>query len=156
MKVINEFMVNVASVVVSQRPIFKCRACPDYATTPSCPPHTPSVADCREWVGAFKRAMIIKYSIESGDFGVFVKEKRAVQEHLLEREMAEFKAGNGYAMALFPGSCVLCETCSFIKAGECIAKNRVRPSVDAVGIEIARLVNLDFNENALYGMVFID
>ncbi len=33
---------------------------------------------------------------------------------------------------------------------------KVRPSIDAIGIEISSLVEIDFSESVLYGMVMVE
>ena len=153
MKVLWEGEIPADEIVVSPRPVWKCRSCPMYGKRPSCPPHAPNWTEVREWVRHFKRAMIVKFEI---DMDNFEREKRGVLRYLLKREEEFFREGKMYAFALFPGSCNLCDDCPFERGEACRLPTKVRPSIDAVGIELASLVELDFSESVLYGMVLVD
>lgn len=151
MKVLYEKPIYPAEIVISPRPVWKCRACPEHGIRPSCPPKTPSWDEAQKWAAHYSRAILIKFSI--GDD--FTAEKGLCQEYLLEKEKELFKE-NMYVHALFPGNCSLCEKCSCLEGKKCRDRARVRPSVDAVGIELSKLVSLDFSEKVLYGMVFVE
>ncbi len=153
MRVLWEREIDASEIVVSPRPVWKCRSCPMYGKRPSCPPHVPDWGEAREWVEHFRRALLIKFEINMEDFE---GEKRKVLLYLLKREEELFKEGHMYAMALFPGNCNLCDDCPFERGEPCRMPTRVRPSIDAIGIEIGRLVKIDFSESVLYGMVLID
>jgi predicted metal-binding protein len=153
MRVIWEKEVAAEEIIVSPRPVWKCRSCPAYGKSPSCPPHAPSWREARELVQHYKRALLIKFSINSENFD---EEKRKVLNYILKREEELFKGGNFYATALFPGNCNLCEECEFEKSGSCKMPSKVRPSIDAVGIELSKIVKLNFSESVLYGLILID
>lgn len=124
-----------------------------YGKRPSCPPYAPDWREAKEWVGSFKKALLVKFSISMGDFE---EEKRKVLLWLLKREAELFKEGKLYAMALFPGSCSLCDDCPFERGEPCRMPEKVRPSVDAVGIELGSLVDIDFSESVLYGVIMVE
>jgi len=148
MRVIYEKEIDAGSIVISPRPVWKCRACPMYGKNPSCPPHAPSWMEAREWISHFSRALLIKFEI---DYENFEREKREVIRYLLKKEES-----GPYAMALFPGNCNLCDECEFTKSGKCVMPTKVRPSINAIGVEISKLVKIDFEESVLYGLVLID
>ena len=85
----------------------------------------------------------------------FESEKREVLLYLLRREKELFKM-YPYVFALFPGACNLCDICEFEKSGKCPMREKVRPSIDAVGIEISSIVKINYNESVLYGLIFLD
>lgn len=149
MKVLWEREIPAEKIVVSPRPVWKCRACPMYGKRP----YAPDWREAREWVRHFKKALLVKFEI---DMDCFEREKREVILYLLKREAELFRAGKMYALALFPGSCNLCDDCPFEKGEPCRMPAKVRPSIDAIGIEIARIVKIDFSESVLYGMVLIE
>ncbi|MBN2160359.1 MAG: DUF2284 domain-containing protein [Spirochaetes bacterium] len=153
MNILFEKKINPADITISPRPAWKCRTCPNYGKTPSCPPHAPSWQEARQWIGHFKSAIFIKFDIEVGDYR---EEKRKVLRHLLEKEREYFRNGSLYASALFPGECNICDECAFAAGGACVFPEMVRPSVDALGIEVTGLAEIDFNESVLYGLVLID
>ncbi|ASJ16895.1 metal-binding protein [Thermococcus chitonophagus] len=153
MEVVWEREIDASSIVVSPRPVWKCMACPMYGKRPSCPPHVPSWRDTVDLIKHYKKALLVKFKINTEDFE---KEKRRILLWLLEKEKEYFRNGYPYAIALFPGNCNLCEECTFETTGVCKMPEKVRPSVDAVGIELTSIVTLDFNEPVLYGLILID
>ncbi len=153
MRVLWEKEIDASEIAVSPRPVWKCRACTMYGKRPSCPPHVPDWREAREWVKHFRKSLLVKFEIEVEDFE---NEKRKAILYLLNKEKELFKEGHIYAMALFPGSCNLCDDCPFERGEVCRFPTKVRPSVDAIGIEIGNLVRIDFSESVLYGMVLIE
>ena len=101
---------------------------------------------------SYHRALLIKFEIDANNFE---EDKREVLKYLLRRESELFKE-YPYVYALFPGACNLCEECEFEKTGNCPRMGEVRPSLDAIGIEITSVVKIDFKENVLYSLIFLD
>jgi len=153
MRVLQEKEIPAGKIVVSPRPVWKCRTCPMYGRRPGCPPHVPGWREAKEWVGHFSRAILIKFEI---DMEHFEEEKREAILYLLKREGELFREGKLYAMALFPGSCNLCDDCPFERGEPCRLPTKVRPSLDAIGIEISSMVEIDFSESVLYGMILVE
>lgn len=137
---------------MTPRPVWKCRSCEFYGKRPSCPPYAPSWKETREWVNSYEKALLIKFEI---DMDRFEEEKREVLQYLLKREGELFR-DYPYAYALFPGACNLCDTCEFEKSGFCPLSQKVRPSLDAVGIEITSVTKIDFKEAVLYSLIFLE
>ncbi|WP_324736587.1 DUF2284 domain-containing protein [Thermococcus sp. SY098] len=153
MKIIYEKEIDTGSIVVSPRPVWKCRTCPVYGKSPSCPPHAPSWKESKEWIKHFKKALLLKFQLDYEDFE---EEKRKVLLYLLQKEEELFRKGNPYVLALFPGNCNLCEVCEFEKSGHCRMPTKVRPSIDAIGIELSKIVDLNFGESVLYGLILVE
>jgi len=153
MKIIFEREIEAQKIIVSPRPVWKCRACPMYGKTPSCPPHVPSWKETLDWIKCFQTAIIVKF--ETG-MNNFEREKRETLTCLLEKEKDFFAEGYPFTFALFPGNCNLCDTCGFEKGKGCLHPTRVRPSVDAIGIEVSSFIKIDFSENVLYGLILIN
>ncbi|WP_048149854.1 DUF2284 domain-containing protein [Thermococcus sp. AM4] len=153
MRVLWEREVPAKDIRVSPRPVWKCKACPMYGKRPSCPPHVPDWREARDWIGAFERAILVKFEIDMKDFE---NEKRRAILWLLDRERELFRQGKLYAMALFPGNCNLCPDCPFERGEPCRMPEKVRPSVDAIGVELSSLVEIDFSESVLYGLIMVE
>ena len=153
MEIIFKKETDAKNIVVSPRPVWKCLSCPDYGKTPACPPHVPHWKEARDWIGSYKKAFIIKFKL--GNVEEFRQEKREVLKYLLQMEKDLFYKFP-YAHAIFPGSCNLCDECSLKTITECHKPSSVRPSANALGIEIGKLVAIDFNENVLYGFMLLD
>ncbi len=153
MKVLWEREVPAEEIVVSPRPVWKCRSCPMYGKRPGCPPHVPDWREAKEWVRHFKNALIIKFEV---NMDRFEQDKREALLYLLKREEELFQEGKMYATALFPGNCNLCDDCPFERGEPCRMPTKVRPSLCAIGIEMGRIVRMDFSESVLYGMVLVE
>ncbi len=152
MDIIFEKIVRSGEIVVSPRPVWKCRSCQMYGKRISCPPYVANWRETLDWVRSYKRALLLKFKV---DMSRFEEEKRLVFEYLLDRENMLFRK-YPFVFALFPGSCNLCSDCPVEKGGDCLKPEKVRPSVDALGIEITSLVDLNFEEEALYSLIFLD
>ncbi|RLF88369.1 DUF2284 domain-containing protein [Thermococci archaeon] len=153
MEVVWEREINVEKIVVSPRPVWKCRSCPMYGKRPSCPPHSPPWRETKELLKYYRKGLLIKFKI---NIEKFEEEKRSVLLWLLGKEHEYFRKGFYYALALFPGNCNLCDECSFEAMGVCSMPDKVRPSIDAIGIELSSIVTLNFDEPVLYGLILID
>lgn len=153
MKVLFEKEVRTDKIVVSPRPIWKCRACKNYYSKPSCPPYTPDWKETRDWIKCFKKALLIKFQVEMENYK---QEKREVLKYLLNKQKELFSKGYEFAHALFPGECNLCEDCLHDEKGNCINPEQKRPSISSVGIELSSLVNIDFSESVLYGLIIVE
>ncbi len=150
MDVVDERSIKVSDIVVSPRPVWKCRVCENYGRNPSCPPFVPSWMETRDLMRHFREAVLIKFRIV-----FFEEDKREVIEYLLTTETELFRQGYHYSLAFFPGSCNLCSRCTFMEEGNCPQMNRVRPSINAVGIELSSVARIDFREPVLYGLVLV-
>lgn len=156
----NNFLVNIVSkkeippnsIVVSPRPVWKCKWCPMYGRRPSCPPFVPSWKEAKDWVCSYNKAVLIKFSVDRENFE---QDKRNIIEYLLHKEKSLFSQGYTYAHSLFPGSCNLCVKCSFEINQKCLMPLKVRPSVDALGIELSSITEINFKESVLYSLIFI-
>ncbi len=152
MEIIWKRIIDVKDIVVSPRPVWKCKACEMYGKRLSCPPYAPDWKETRDWVSHYKTALLYKFSVDTKDFE---SDKRQIMEFLLKEERKLFER-YPYVFALFPGSCNLCQDCAFEKGKECVCPTKVRPSLDATGIELAKLVSIDFGESVLYSMIFLE
>lgn len=152
MRLVYEREIDASKILVSPRPVWKCRTCVFYGKRPSCPPLVPSWREAGEWVKSYKKALLLKFEVNMEDFE---EGKREVLNYLLNRERELFSR-YPYAYALFPGACNLCQECGYERSGNCPRMQDVRPSLDAVGIEITSVVKINFKENVLYSLIFLD
>ncbi len=127
--------VQPSSMTVSQWVRMKCMfGCPDYGKNASCPPFVPSVAECRELLSEYSRAVLIHLACE------VPPEKRDEwcrknQELLIESERRIFLAGFERAFLLSFDNCNLCGTCS-ATPGECRLPYMRRPTMEAFAIDV--------------------
>lgn len=153
MHIIFEKLIEVSSIKISPRSIIKCSNCPQYNKNPSCPPKAPDYFLAKEWIKSYNDALLIKCFIDNN---YFEAQKRQMLQMLLEREKKFFSQNKFYAYALFPGNCNLCETCSYKHTQVCSKPSFVRYSLDAVGIEINSIAQINFSESVLYGLILIE
>ncbi|MEM1578892.1 MAG: DUF2284 domain-containing protein [Archaeoglobaceae archaeon] len=148
MRIVFEREIEVKEIVVTPRPIWKCKSCENYGKSPSCPPNAPSWKEFKELLRHYKKALLIKFGIE----GDFEKEKREILEFLLKKERELMKKGYTFALALFPGKCNICEECKT----PCRFPEKMRFSLSAIGVEVAKLTKLDAKENVLIAIILLD
>jgi predicted metal-binding protein len=153
MHIIFEKIIDASNIKISPRSIIKCTNCPQYDKNPSCPPKAPDYNFAKEWLSSYTKALLIKCFI---DINFFEAQKREMLKMLLDKEKFFFSQNKLYSYALFPGNCNLCEVCSYYDKKVCSKPSLVRYSLDAVGIEISSIVNIDFSESVLYGLILIE
>ena len=116
-------VIDPASIATAPWVRLKCQfGCGGYNASLCCPPHTPTPEQTRRVIDCYQRAVLIHCKP-----GVDVKELVAT----LEREV--FLAGHYKALALGCGGCGLCEECNL---HSCIHADRVRPSMEACGVDV--------------------
>ncbi len=102
---------------------WKCQfGCGGFGSSLMCPPHTPTPAETRLMLDAYKRAILFE-----SPRGQTKKIAAA-----LERQL--FVAGYYKALGLGAGGCDLCDTCAFDEG--CRHPNQARPSMEACGIDV--------------------
>lgn len=151
---------DASKVVVSQRVRVKCQfGCPSYGSS-CCPPNTPDIDKCREFFAEYKRAVVIRLSIDnrnySGDKPEFPDLKSQYKEYsekLLRVERDLLMLGYYFAFSFNHTSCEICEEgsngschCSRVS---CKNKLDARPSPTSFGIDMTAT-----SENAGYKMTF--
>jgi predicted metal-binding protein len=141
-------------VEVDERVRLKCSVslCPNYGKSVHCPPHTPSVEFMRKALSRYAHAILFALEISPVDhFSV-----RSIQRHAATdwtRKILEIVGtletlafGNGYYLAtgFGQGSCrkALCgqDKCLVLEGGSCPHPLKSRPSMEAVGMDVYRLV----------------
>ncbi|MBE8539906.1 DUF2284 domain-containing protein [Geoglobus acetivorans] len=121
----------VEKIKTDSRTRWKCKfGCMYYGKRYSCPPEVPE--NFTEFIGSYRKAVAITYF-----FRDYMEDKRRMQELLPELE-SRLLERYPLAFALFPGGCDLCDECSYEKTGECVKKERVRPSVSSMGIIVSQ------------------
>ncbi|MFA6939955.1 MAG: DUF2284 domain-containing protein [Clostridiaceae bacterium] len=146
-------IIDTDTIITAPWTILKCRyGCPNYNTSPCCPPLTPTYKEMQEVIDCYKKAILINTKKYDKTTGIIVK---------LEREI--FLTGFYKAFGLGSGSCKLCTKCNKEK---CNNKVDARPSMEACGIDVFQTAkNNGFNIEVLndkeaeqnsYGIVLIE
>lgn len=146
-------------VVVDERVRLKCTIprCTRAGETPNCPPYAPDLETVRRAVALYSWAVLFKCDVAPiEDYvpgrGTTRAEQRQVllfhkkgSEVVCALERQVYKDGYHLAMGLGGGSCkdYLCQgmLCQFLDSGRCRFPQRSRPAIEAMGIDVMRLLN---------------
>ena len=123
-------------VVVSQWVRMKCTyGCPDYGAKATCPPHVPSIAECREFIKEYKKIAVIHIPTLIVDPDKRREWTKKCNADLVKLERSIFLAGNHKAFLLTMGSCYICSECAGSRVN-CIDKGASRPTPEAFGVDV--------------------
>jgi predicted metal-binding protein len=147
-------IIPVAEIPVDERVTLKCQIprCFGYGVCAHCPPHTLKPAQLKELLQQFRWAV---FFIKEVPPEVIVRDKATIKERVAayqeifnmvsELESLAFYDGHYLAFGLGAGSCksTFCgqeETCLALEGKRCRFSLRARPSMEAVGIDVYRMV----------------
>ncbi len=148
-----------ASVEVDERVRLKCTIprCTRAGETPNCPPYAPELDMVRKAIARYSSAILFKCEVAPiSDYVPGRGTTRAEQRQTLlfhkkgsdivyGIERQAYKDGYHLAMGLGGGSCkdYLCQgqICQFIDSGRCRFPQRSRPAIEAMGIDVTKLIN---------------
>lgn len=125
-----------ADIVVAQWVRMKCTyGCPNYGKSLSCPPNTPSIAECREFFSEYDQSVLFHFSktvAKPEDRHPWSKE---VNDKLLKIERQVFLSGYHKAFALLMNECSICSQCAAVK-DQCKQPESVRPVPESMGVDL--------------------
>lgn len=123
-------------IVVAQWVRMKCIfGCDDYGRNASCPPNTPSVAECRRFFDEYNAAAIFHFEkrvSKPEDRHAWTK---GIDQELLKLERAVFLAGHQKAFLLFVNNCSMCGKCAGTRQ-ECKHPQSARPTGEAMAVDV--------------------
>jgi len=129
--------IDPANLRLDLRARWKCMfGCKSYGK-PSCPPNVPEYEECVRFVKAYTKAVLFRFRVEG------IEDVRRAQEFMLEAEMSLKKP---YALATFPGGCMICDKCN----GRC---EKVRPSLSALCIDASQF---DLDDGQMVAVLFVE
>lgn len=163
-------------IVVDERVILKCQVplCKEYGRHLLCPPHSPSLAQFREALKKYSRALLIQLRTPKDQLST--KSEESLKDAIYARANELHEIVNGveklaqeldltFAAGFIGGACKLCEPCVGVKSGKpCKYPFKARPSMEAVGIDVhltAQRAGLGFspdidNEVVWNGLVLLE
>jgi predicted metal-binding protein len=152
-------IIPACDVTVDERVRLKCLVprCLRAGETPNCPPNAPDLDLVRRALRLFSWGILLKCDVGPiADYapgsGSTKEERRRVlsfhrpsAEIVYELERQAYGDGYHLALGLGGGSCkdYLCNglICQFLDSGRCRFPHRSRPSMEAMGIDVIRLIN---------------
>lgn len=126
-----------------------CLSCPDYNKNWSCPTHD---FNEYEYLKKYKYAYIISGKIntqkelnEREVIKKFESERRIFSDLLMDEE----KYHND-SIALIAGNCYKCDNCSKLDGKECILKDKMRYSLESLGLKVSDILKEILNQEILW------
>lgn len=146
--------IRAADIPVDERVTLKCQIprCFGYGTGANCPPNTLKPSELRAILARCQWAILL---VKEAPAAVIVRDKATIKERVAvyqdvyamvsEIESMAFHDGHYLAFGFGAGSCrhTFCgqaEDCAAMKGGKCRFSLRSRPSMEAVGIDVFRMV----------------
>ncbi|MHA1143570.1 MAG: DUF2284 domain-containing protein [Candidatus Helarchaeota archaeon] len=133
-------------VVPNQWVRWKCQfACDMYGKRLCCPPYTTTIEETRQLLQDYEDGLLIGF-IGNLARESYNKHQKKMHETLLRLEQEAFKANYVKAFVLSTGICLVCKDCVLkdlpaetpprVAKAFCRHKNKMRPSMEAVGIDV--------------------
>lgn len=123
-------------IIVAQWVRFKCMfGCSGFGVTASCPPNTPPIPDCREFINEYKAALIFHFQIKLDDPETRHEYCTKLNKKLLKLEREIFLAGYYKTFLLFMDECALCDECTGVRE-TCLKKEESRPTAEGLGVDV--------------------
>lgn len=128
--------IDPAEIVVAQWVRLKCSfGCDSYGRNASCPPNTPSVADCRSFFREYSIGAIFRFTNAVMEPDDRFDWTRKVSMELLNLERDIFMAGYPKAFLLFMDCCNICKECAKTRDA-CRNRKMARPSPQGMGVDV--------------------
>ncbi|MDM8539606.1 DUF2284 domain-containing protein [Desulfococcaceae bacterium HSG9] len=135
-------------IIVSQWVRMKCMfGCGEYGRGATCPPNTPSVADCRQFFSEYSDAVILHFEGKMDKPEDRHAWSGKINAKLVKLEREIFLAGYEKAFLLFMDSCCFCKDCTGSRE-TCDQPRMARPAPEAMAVDVFSTVRqFDFNIN---------
>jgi predicted metal-binding protein len=119
----------------------KCTfGCDSFGRNASCPPNTPTIAECREFFREYRLGVIFRFRSKLQEPEDRHAWARKINMELLDLEREIYIAGYYKTFLLFMDSCNLCRECAKSRH---ICRNRklARPSPEGMGVDVFATVS---------------
>ncbi|NHI94760.1 MAG: DUF2284 domain-containing protein [Candidatus Lokiarchaeota archaeon] len=138
-------LINSNQVIVPNSWVrMKCKfGCSNYGNRLCCPPYAPTPKETQNLLNEYSEALLIGFD---GKPNQFYKHHKKMHKILLRLEIEAFRAGYEKAFIFIAGTCSLCKQCVLVDLPKeihpdvakrfCRHKNRMRPSMEAAGIDV--------------------
>ena len=132
----NEYKwINAKNIKVANWVRMKCTyGCPDYGKA-VCPPNTPAVEQCREFINEYQDVIIIRFSFEADKNNYPKIFSDEITNKLLKLESEIFLKGYYKVFTLNQNCCILCNECAKTKV-DCKNPKSSRPSPEAFAVDV--------------------
>ena len=139
--------ISISDIAVDERVRLKCQVpvCRNYRKNLMCPPYLPTVAEFREVLKRYSRAVLIQISYawtnskadKSSEDLIFTAKKLHDLVNFAEKKA--FAEGFSFAAGFIGGRCRLCDECVVVEGSQiCRHPFQARPSMEAMGIDVLK------------------
>ena len=127
-------------IVVGQWVRMKCMfGCGEYGRGGTCPPTTPSVAECERFFREYTDAIILHFEGKMDKPEDRHAWSARINAKLFKLERAVFLAGHHRAFQLFMDSCNICKECTGSRE-TCEQPRMARPSPESMAVDVYKTV----------------
>ena len=155
-------LIETRDIVVDERVRFQCShsGCREYGKRLMCPPYVPEVNDFKKVLSNYIMGILI--SVKGSSEDVF-RLAGLLHDAVYSTEKKAFSMGFPFAAGLIGGPCSLCEKCPTGENAKCIKREKARPSMEAMGIDVIKTckkvgMEIEFKEEEVTwtGLVLLD
>jgi len=123
-------------IIVAQWVRMKCMfGCNEYGHGASCPPNTPSVAECERFFKEYSNAIILHFDGKMEKPDARHAWSARINAKLVKLERAVFLAGFERTFLLFMDSCCFCKACTGHRE-TCSQPRMARPAPEAMAVDV--------------------
>ena len=128
--------INPKDIVIAQWARMKCMfGCKNYGKCGTCPPNTPSVAECKDFFQGYKTGVVFHFTKRVAKPEDRFAWTNKVNSKLLKLEREVFLSGFYKAFLLFMDSCHLCAKCPGVRH-LCKNPKMARPSPESMAMDV--------------------
>lgn len=128
--------IDPTQIVVAQWVSMKCMfGCDEYGRDGTCPPNTPSVAECERFFKEYTQAVILHVEGQMDQPEDRHSWSAKINARLIKLEREVFLAGCEQAFLLFMDACCFCRECTGDRR-TCSTPRMDRPSPEAMSVDV--------------------
>lgn len=155
-------LIETRNIAVDERVRFQCShsGCREYGKRLMCPPYVPEVEEFKKVLSNYIIGLLI--SVKGNPEDVF-RLAGLLHEAVYSTEKKAFSLGFPFAAGLIGGPCNLCEKCPTGENAKCIKREKARPSMEAMGIDVLKTcknagMDMEFKEGEVTwtGLLLLD
>lgn len=138
-------LMDVSYIVVDERVRLKCQVpvCHSYRKNLMCPPYVQTIAEFRETLKLYSKAILLQVTAELKNSHTDVTSEEVLSSAKKLHELVNFaekkvfSEGFRFAAGFIGGRCRLCDECVAVHGGiHCRYPLKARPSMEAMGIDV--------------------
>jgi predicted metal-binding protein len=128
--------IDPGDILTAQWVRMKCMfGCGNYGKHACCPPHVPSVSECRQLFDEYENGVIFHFEVAPGNADDRRARSKEINRNLLGVEKEVFLQGYEKTLLLLASSCSICDECAGTKE-DCRNPGLARPTPEGLAIDV--------------------